>query len=153
MAHKECRKLTDRVGKVEPLAPSIRDFVKIFSVFHYFWSTKVLRIVVQPISIGFHEFWACFTWSIECKTDERMRWTKLWLRLSRTPGKLLTWFQKDSICIDLKFRRKIHFFEIRTKKISILNSLRWDAFLTQSRSCLPAQKDQNSKSSKTEFFS
>ena len=109
-------------------------------------------MIVQPISIGFHGFWAWFTWSIECKTHERMGWTELWVRLSREWDAEFRSFQRDSIRFVPKCVAKIHFFVIRSKKFSILNFLRRVAFLTPNGSRLAPQKDQNSKLSKNEFL-
>ena len=109
-------------------------------------------MIVQPISIGFHGFWAWFTWSIECKTHERMGWTELWVRLSREWDAEFRSFQRDSIRFVPKCVAKIHFFVIRSKKFSILNFLRRAAFLTPNGLRLAPQKDQNSKLSKNEFL-
>ena len=58
-------------------------------------------------------------------------WTELWVSCSRTGDIEMRSFQRDSIRTIPKCVAKIHFSEIRSKKFSIWNSLRWDGFLTQ----------------------
>ena len=49
------------------------------------------------------------------KTDNSMRWTKFQCKIARTWMKQFTWFQRDSLRIELEFAGKTQFFEIRSQ--------------------------------------
>ena len=93
-----------------------------------FWSPYGVTFLFSLRSWYFNSYSDRFLTSDCAQNIKLVRWTKLWITPWRTPDKLLTWFQKDSLRFDVKFVAKNYFFEIRSKKIYIFIFLLRSAF-------------------------